>query len=309
MKNIYKAALVVAFGLATIISSKASSGWDLIAGFTQQGGNSSGNDFLIDIGSFYNWGSGASVLYNGETWNLSSELTAQGFNLANAQFQWGVIGDANSADTGNSTEITYTTTSGFIPDEINGSAGFTQIQTPINTILGDFGDDGVSTFTSPGQHVNTAASGAASWNNEMASSGTTTTLYHNAYGFNPDVTGTGSPASIWVVFDNNSSPTNLGTFTLSSGGVLTFNIVSTTPPRPRIVNVTHVGNTSTIYFTTTNGFTYTLHFTNTIGLLNEAAISNWPALSTTVTGNDLTNSLTDTTTSTTTNRFYAITVH
>lgn len=106
---------------------------------------------------------------------------------------------------------------------------------------------------------------------------------------------------------NNGAAYYVGYFTLNADGTMTFtraSLVTPQPPAPKIVKVTRVGTTSTIFFTTTNAsFTYTLYYTNSAGL--SSSTSNWPASPTTFfPGNGLTNSLTDTTTAT--NRFYRV---
>jgi hypothetical protein len=309
MKNIYKAALTVVFGLATIGTLKASTGFDLLIGFTQQGANSGAADLYYDIGPVFSY-PGQTGLANGQTWNLSSVLTAQHFNLGGTNFQWGVVGDANSQDLQGTSyqgdpETTWITTPGLIPGTINGDSAFAQRQIPVNAIENVFGDDGQTTFSSPGQSATVGATAYNSWNEETIN-GSQATQIINAYGYSPNVVGTNGVATLWQIFDNNSSPTNLGHFTLSAAGILTFNTGGiATAPRPLIVNIIRLANTSTVYFTTTNGsFTYSLVYTNSVGL--QAPISTWPAGSTTVTGNGLTNSLQDTTT--TTNRFYMIKV-
>ena len=101
----------------------------------------------------------------------------------------------------------------------------------------------------------------------------------------------------------------VGYFTLNTDGTMTFTRASAAvaqPPVPVITSVTRTNTTSYISFTTTNGgFTYTLRYTNSTGL--SAPVTNWPAATTTVTGNGLTNTLQDTTTDPI--RFYRVGVH
>jgi hypothetical protein len=295
MKNKYMTLLTIAFGLAGTMTLKADTGYDLIFGITQEGANPRGSDVLYDIGSVVSY-PGASVLYNGETWNFSSLISTQGYNMGATNLQWGVIGDANTADDANP-EATWVTTSGFTPNTINGGTAFNNLQTSLNALLGNF-----TSFPNPGSNTIVTATSDTSWNEETIN-GTESAQILQTFGYSPNVTGTNGTATLWQILDNNSSPTNLGTFTLSTAGILTFNVVSTTPPPPQIMSITRLDNISTVYFTTTNGsFIYKLYFTNSSGLT--APVSTWPTSSTTVTGNGLTNNLTDTTA--TTNRFYLI---
>lgn len=215
MKQISRTILLAALGLALVPTVKASTGYDLLVGFTQQGANSSGTDYLLDLGSFVNY-PGASLITSGETWNLGTALAAQGFSLTSVQ--WGVIGDANASD-GASPEVTYFTTSGMAPLNINGQTAYTAVQSSVNSILTDFGADGQTTFTAPGQTATPGASGQNSWN-EQTVNGTLGSQLKNTYG-SPNVTGETSDV-LWQVNDNNTAPIDLGSFTLDSSGTLTF---------------------------------------------------------------------------------------
>jgi hypothetical protein len=299
MKKTYKAVLCVIFGLAGVAAVRADSGGDLLVGFTQSGQNSTGNDLYYDLGA-------ASSLTNGQTWNLNSLLAAQGFTLN--QLQWGVVGDYVNGGTATiKTALTWYSDS-KTPNAIDGNQIWKEFQAPINSIAQSVLHETANTG-SPNTSGADIYSDQNSWYSETIDPTLGTQLY-NVTGADPiNVTGTNSPNMLWQIIDNNSSPTNTGSFILSSSGVLKFNIVTVLtnlPPQPRIVSVTRSSPTTTIYFTTTNGtFTYTLYFTNSAGLL--ASVTNWPASSTTVTGNGLTNNLSDTTTAT--NRFYRIGVH
>lgn len=296
MKYKYMALLTAIFSTASIMTLEASSTYDLLVGFTQNGGNTGGNDLIVDIGPAGPYYLGQSGLSNGETWNLNSLLAGPNFNLKNVQ--WGIIGDVLSGE-GAGTNILWVTTSGSTPPTIPNDAFFNNgIDTPISTIESyDFGG-----LANAGQSTTITAGNQNSWSQQTIN-GTLPAQFVNGYA-NPNITGTNAQDVLWVVPEK-GTPTKLGTFKLSNTGILTFNTISTAaPPTPQIVNVTRLGNTTTIYFTTTNGsFTYSLHFTNTL----TGPVTNWPASSTTVTGNGLTNSLSDTTTAT--NRFYDIQVH
>jgi hypothetical protein len=230
MKTISKAILVAALGLAVVPAVKASTGYDLLMGFTQQGANSTGNDFIFDIGPYVGY-PGATALYNGEQWNLGADLSAQGFNLSDVQ--WGVIGDANSGD-GANPETMWVTSAGLAPKTINGDSAFQQTQVPVNAIMTDFGADGQTTFTTPGQSATPSATTQNSWN-EQTISGTLATQFVNSYG-NPNVTGETSDV-LWQVSDDNSAPIDLGTLSLSNQGVLTFTAV----PEPGTLGLISMG--------------------------------------------------------------------
>jgi hypothetical protein len=90
----------------------------------------------------------------------------------------------------------------------------------------------------------------------------------------------------------------LGTFTITSGGVLTF---VAGPRASSLKGVTRSGNISTVSFTTTVGNSYAIAFTNKLG----GAVATWPVDTTTLTGNGSINSLTHTNSSNV--EFYRVT--
>ncbi len=82
------------------------------------------------------------------------------------------------------------------------------------------------------------------------------------------------PTSIYP----NSPPDQLiGTFTITTNGVLTF---VSGPRTPSITGVSRSGNVSTVQFTTTVGNSYSLAYTNTLG----GATATWPVDGTTLIG-------------------------
>jgi len=91
----------------------------------------------------------------------------------------------------------------------------------------------------------------------------------------------------------------IGSFALESSGVLTFTAgpLQTGVPQPQIVGMTRAANTSSVSFTTTNGASYRLRFTDVLG-------SAWTTLSTSVTGDGTTKTVTDTATGP--QRFYSV---
>jgi hypothetical protein len=83
----------------------------------------------------------------------------------------------------------------------------------------------------------------------------------------------------------NSPPDKLiGTFTITTNGVLTF---VAGPRTPNIIGVSRSGNSSTIQFTTTVGNTYSVAYTNQLG----AATATWPVDATTLIGDGKTDTL------------------
>jgi hypothetical protein len=104
---------------------------------------------------------------------------------------------------------------------------------------------------------------------------------------------------------NGLPATYLGYFELSPSGVLTYTAGSspTILTAPQIVSYVHKGTTNTISFTTVSGGTYTLRGTNSAGLAT--AVTNWPAIGSSLAGNGLTNSLVEVITNN--SRLYTIT--
>lgn len=279
-KKQIKLALLAILGLGVIMTAQAQTTYDsdLIVGFT----STSGNDTMYDLGA-------ASSLVNGETWNLDSLISGYSLSTVN----WGVIGTTTS---GHNSYMTYSSAFGT-PPAVDSQGNWSPINTAVKTLYDNFATAGV------GKSATVAASSANSWNVETINPTVGADYINENAG--PNVAGETS-APFFIQPDNGSTPTNLGSFSLSANGVLTFNTVAAIPPAPQIVSIVRAGSASTIYFTTTNGsFTYTLYYTNSSGLT--ASVANWPSSPTTLIGNGSTNSLTDTTT--TTNRFYRIGVN
>lgn len=253
---------------------------DLLAGFTV----GSGNDLIVNLGP------AGTALVNGNSWNLSSLLA--GFNTGNfSSASWGVVGVSNSPNR------VYSTCLGT-PLTVPNLTAFNQARTPLTGL-------GANLVGSTGSGT-PLASAASSWYNQTVVANPNS--FRSGYD-NPNTSSSG-PATVnfFSAVMSASSVTQVGTFTLSAAGMLTFNTNSAVvvPPPPQIVSITRSGNNSTVIFTTTNGsFTYSLHYTNVGGLT--APISTWPASATTVTGTGVTNSITDP--STDANRFYRVGVH
>jgi len=89
------------------------------------------------------------------------------------------------------------------------------------------------------------------------------------------------------VYPNSPPDQLLGTFTITSGGTLTF---VAGPRAATVTSVTRSGNVSTFKFSTTVGNSYAIAYTNKLG----GAAATWPVDTTTLTGNGTLNSLTHT---------------
>lgn len=124
-----------------------------------------------------------------------------------------------------------------------------------------------------------------------------------------------TPSGLSDPFNGTSSSTYyLGYFTLNTDGTMTFTrdaaSVANPQPLPPVLTISTSiissggsnQENSVISFNTTNAATYTLYYTNASGLTS--AVSNWATMSTTVTGDGLTHSVTNT--SSDPNRFYRI---
>jgi hypothetical protein len=204
MKKLYKAALLAALGLGSMVTAQAATyNNDLIVGFTTK----SGNDVVYDLGA-------ASSLTSGETWNLSSLLS--GFSSLSS-VNWGVIGASqNNGGTGKNFDYVWSTTAGIAPLKINGLTAFANENTAVGSIYSNFGAAGA------GQSLSIAATDDNSWNTQTIS-GSLTGDYVNAYG-NPNVVGVTSD-SLFQILANNTTPTLLGNFALGADDVLTFSAV------------------------------------------------------------------------------------
>lgn len=275
-----KAALAGTFVMAGVMAAQAITyNGDLLVGFTVQ----NGNDLVYDLGS-------EASLVNGSSWNLASALSAAGISLSSSALQWGVVGSKGTAGPEWLTDVS-------IPAGINHGEATSINQTVAALVINDFTAVGAGNYATPANTL------SYSWNQETAQGASASGSAYSSEYTDPNLAGVGT-----ITFYNSTDTgavTSPGTFTLTSNGVLTFNLATSAPPAPRIVSVTRSGSNSTIYFTTANGFTYTLYYTNSAGLLT--SVANWPKLSATVMGNGLTNSLSDTTS--VADRFYAISAH
>ena len=266
-----KLALVLATGLA-VISTRAASYMEgeLVIGFTAQ----VGNDFEYNLGS-------ASAITNGQTWNLSSQLT--GIDLVTVK--WGVIGSSSTPETAWTTKPTGT------PVTIT-STKWNKQNLAISSIYGLFTSSGAGASVAPSSTL------ANSWNQQTIVSSLSTS-YRVAYQ-NPNVTGLAAN-KLYLTLSDSSAPTLVGTFSLAANGVVTFTAASSAPPAPTL-NISRVGSVSSISFLSANSATYTLLYTNSTGLT--APVTTWPVLAGTITGDGTTKTFTDTTAAT--ERFYKV---
>lgn len=277
IKQIKQAMLATLFASTLASVHAATYTGDLIVGFTTQ----SGNDLVYDLGT-------QASLTNNKTWNLSTLLAGYNLNLVN----WGVIGDKSVGGV----RYVWMTTDGITPNPVPSLTTWGNLDNATATIIQDMSSSGA------GQYVTMANDAANSWNKETLDGLASATSYQSYKGNTPDVVGKIS-APFFSMIANGSAPVQLGSFTLSGTGTLTYNVASSAPPAPTIVAVTRTNTTSYISFTTTNGsFTYTLYYTNSSGLAS--SVTNWPHSLTTVSGNGQTNTLQDATTDA--NRFYRI---
>ena len=86
------------------------------------------------------------------------------------------------------------------------------------------------------------------------------------------------------VYPNSPPDTLVGTFTITTNGVLTF---IAGPRASTITGVSHSGKTSSIQFTTTVGNTYSVVYTNTLG----GPVTTWPVDVINLVGNGKVNTL------------------
>jgi hypothetical protein len=268
--------LLAAAVFAIVASTRAATyTGDLLVGFSVQ----SGNDFILDLGQ-------ATALTSGQTFNLSSQLA--GFNLTNVH--WAVVGDKNVSGT----RTVWTTVGGGLPNTVPNTATWGTIDTATRAIYQGFATGGA------GDQFTIAATEDNSWNQQTIN-GNLTTQYHNAYE-DPNIIGMGT-LNFYSLIATDSPPALVGSFTLSSSRILTFNRGSTVQA-PQLT-ITRVGTTNLISFPSANGATYTLYYTNATGIVRP--LSTWPTSPTTISGDGsiktFTNSPSDS------ERFYRVGAH
>ena len=101
-----------------------------------------------------------------------------------------------------------------------------------------------------------------------------------------------------AIYPGSPPDTLVGTFTITTNGVLTF---VAGPRPPAITGITRSGNVSKIQFTTTVGNTYSVVYTNKLG----AVTATWPVDATTLVGDGKTDTLNHTNSSSTA-EFYRV---
>jgi PKD repeat protein len=179
---------------------------DIFIGFTTK----SGNDLIYDLGQV-----AAITNSSGRSWVLTSYLS--GYNYAS--LNWGCIG--NLINSGNPRTIFTTTSPGIIPGMVNGLTAFKEFNVAMATLSQTFTNAGTGTlYTSAGLYVFLPASSTIGWESETISGAGSSDDYANFYE-SPDVTGIGS-ADFSLVNNDGSNPVQIGFFTLSATGVLTY---------------------------------------------------------------------------------------
>jgi hypothetical protein len=266
-KNL-RLALLASLAGTGLTAQAATYNQDLIIGFTVQ----SGNDLEYDLGA-------PSSITNGQTWNLSALIG--GFDLS--AVKWGVVGSGNPG-----VRTIWTTKEIGLPPTLSSAPAWTPVNSAVGAIYSLFPVAGA------GQSVAPSSTLANSWNTQTIA-GSLSTIYKNVY-INPNITGTASN-SFYRAQADNSTPVLLGTFSLATNGVVTFNTASVTPPPPpppAVLSISRSGTTSSISFVSTNNATYTLYYTNLSSLI--APISTWPSQAGTISGDGTTKTFMDTTT-------------
>jgi hypothetical protein len=213
MKKHYKAALLAVLGLASLSAAQAATypKGDLIVGFTI-GSAGAGTDLIYDLGQ-------TSSLTDGQSWDLSSLLT--GYNLNNVQ--WGVIGNTTSP------RVDWTTTDGTQAATVGTLTLFNGLNSIDGGIYSFFGTAGA------GQYAVVDYSEQNSWYSQTVSP-TLTTQYKTMYE-DPNVTGL-TTATLWNAAYQ-TTPTEMGSFTLNGSGVLSFNV--TPVPEPSTMGLFSAG--------------------------------------------------------------------
>lgn len=204
MKNLYKAALLVALGLASVTAAQAVTyNGDLLIGLTTQ----SGDDLVYDIGA-------ESSLANGETWNLTTALSAAGINTSSSGLLWGVVGSKGTSGPEWLTDV-------VTPAGINHGQA-TAINSSVGAlVVNDFSTVGEGNYATPANTV------SYSWNEETAQGASGAGSAYSSEYTDPNLGGEGS-----IAFYSSTTAgvvTDLGSFSLS-GDELTFNVTAVPEP-------------------------------------------------------------------------------
>ena len=190
-------------GVASVTAVQAQYNGDLVVGFTI----ASSSDLVYDLGS-------ETSITNGQTWNLSSALTAANLNTSLSTVSWGVVG-ANSSDANYSW---LTVASGSVKT-VSGQTAWNKINSACgNLVDNDFGIVSMGNYATPDIGL------SYSWSLGVGNAGNHLGTFTSNSQY-PNRTGTGSIA-FWQQIANGSAAVKLGNFTLNSSGLLTYNTLS-----------------------------------------------------------------------------------
>jgi hypothetical protein len=244
----------MALALAAVLSTSAQaqttsySEGDLLLGFEQQNGSGgvTANDFVVDLGSASNFiGATGPLTFDLSTTNLTSAFGSNwASNSATDLVQWGVVGgsDLNSPITVGSDTLQKNTLF-YTEGELNVGTHSTppatasnSTQKTINTNIQNFANDfaGQTESTSGLNAVIIGSNDSLGWSANNPS----TAAFGSSHGIEEPSSGsyTGPTDSVLDLYQLNNTTTTpgstatlLGEFSLSSGGVLTFDQAGAVP--------------------------------------------------------------------------------
>jgi hypothetical protein len=252
MKRTKITSAIVALAIAAVLGTSAHAqvaGYnegDLLLGFEQQNGSGgvTSNDYVVDLGSASTFIGASTLTFNLSTANL---ISAFGTNWANntpagSLVQWGVVGgsDANGPITLGSQTLQENTLF-YTLGEKNVGTKATAPATASNSFQGNINGN-IQQFALDYQGTNPGVTGSIIASNDSIgwSANTPST---NAFGSNKAIeqpssgsyTGpTNSQLDLYQLNNTTDTPSStkgvyLGDFSLSSGGVLTFNGAAAVP--------------------------------------------------------------------------------
>jgi hypothetical protein len=200
---------------------------DLILGMQLNGVNT---DFEVDLGSFSLFTTTSTHTFDLSTSDLTSIDASWASNVGGTGVQWSVAGVTGSGNT------FYATSTASSAPKLESNAATSPAQSAIGSLAAamtepsGFGSNGVTSGGALiGTNSNPASGITGSYTNEEGGQGAT------PYNFNSLVsleqTGTGSDVLYSFVGHSGTEPAapELGTFTLGSNGVLTYNGVAAVP--------------------------------------------------------------------------------
>ena len=206
-----KTILFAGFVSATVSSVQAAQAFvgpyaqgHLLVGLT----TTAGSDFIADLGP------ASSALVNGNQWNLTNSLPTNLRGYTNTS--WGVVGVSATGGLTYSTAIT-----GQIPLHVANPSAF-------GGLVSQAGGLGGNIIDSSGYAIVPAsAEGNASWNNGTVSgiAPSWASAYCNPNDTTPASYSTWSEDFYSTAIGNSGAQTLLGSFTLATNGILTFNTV------------------------------------------------------------------------------------